>query len=531
MIAKSLPPYAAGIVSQSTFMESPFLTPIDLIRMTLLKMEQKGDIVRSQSSSIYQQDEEGGVGVDSLISSFEQAAEILEGCVEANSEDMDCLSWLVACRMGCMILGSAITIGEGPSLAAPPSYAEQTAIDSKVRHVDYHKHRAAASDSYRALIALRSMSGDNGSRFHCVVKACLEWDEAIFLLSFRPVIHHDCFLKIRLLHAAHTVELCLREPSIPAFNSVVSLYKSGLIKKMKLLSILSSLVEAESDNKNLWILLVFALGPVGTKKKSKRCNDEFCRECKRLREGYLDHKNIRRQKKEDEWWAAEKVKWWDFYYFLIPPSKKIGRKDCDVGHRNVSRKTVMAEIRRRIQSYHQEQALWKIFSTKESRKTINCNLSDVTWMWSVEPSEEDEEDHLQSDSESDTDSKHSSLAGTKSSPLCKDLPSRDIPNVFESQLLPLSEKISLKLGIDCIIACKVLVACHIFGTCHKFVKDGVGYLWKRVLRSKKGERSYEALCFLAHQNLDIESYLRDFDTEFRKQKVTLNSFQLNFTSL
>lgn len=530
MIAKSLPSYAAEIISRSTFMGPSYHTPIDLIRMALLLMEQEGDIVRSQSSSIYQQDEEGGVAVDNLISSFEHAAEILEGCVQVDSEDMDCLSWLVACRMGCMILGSAITIGGGPNLAAPPSYAEHTRSDSKVRHVDYHKYRAAASDSYRSLIEWRSKSGDNGSRFHFVVKACLEWDEAMFLLSFRPVIHHDCFLKIRLLHAAHTVELGLREPSVSSLNSVMSLYESGLIKKMKLLSTLSSLVEADSTNKNLWVLLVFALGPVGTKKKSKRCKDEFCRECKRLREGHLDHKNIRRQKKKDEWWAAKKVKWWDFYYFVIPPSKKIRRIDvCQRDHFfNLNRKNAIAETRALIESNHLEQALPKLFSKEND---INSNLSDVTWMWSVEPSEEDEEDHLQSDSESDTDSKPSSLAGGKISPICKDLPCRDVPNVFESQLLPLSEKISLKLGIDCIIACKVLVACHMYGTCHEFVKDGVGYLWKRIFRSKKGERSCEALCFLAHQNLDIESYLRDFDTEFRMPQVTLNSFQENFTSL
>jgi hypothetical protein len=485
-------------------------TPFDLVRLALEKMEQKGHIIRKQTTSIYQGDNEGSVHVDTLIANFNLSADIFHGCLENNPENLDCMSWFVATRIGSMIVGSGVIIGSGPCLAAQPEYMieNSTSADTIVRHTEYSKQRTLASRALRELISWQQKKTRQGSRYHFVIKSCLEWSEAVFLLSYRPMIQPVCFRKIQSLHASHSITWAIQEPSITELNPILNQYKDGLIGKNKVLSFISALVESDNNNAKYWTILACALGPLGSIDLSNHQGTENdCRQCMRLRKCKLNHKKLKRQRRKHDWWGNVPSKWWDTHFFVFHSSEK--PKIWSFKNSTLSKRI---DLSCKGRSY--------ISTLKDyGGSNIKRNLLDVSWMWSAEPSDDnddDGEDQFISDSESDLESDSQLIADNKvqkqKEKIRTLLPGGENSTERMSIVDPLFDSI---IEEDTMIVSKILVACHLYGPDHSFVKGQVGDLWMRFLvrKKKNSVKIFNSLCLLAQQNLNVVSYLEDMKKE------------------
>ena len=481
------------------------------MRLTLETMERNEGIKRRMNEITAFHDDTKSVTVDSLIYTLEVGAKMFQECLSLDSEDIDIMSWLLATKLACMLVGSGLVIGNGPRNANAPDFGDAN-LASETRHARYNNYRASSSETLRSFISWQSKGRSQGINFNFIIRSCLEWDEAMFLLLFRPMINHDCISKLRLLHASHYITWSLREPSIASLNDILSLYQEGLITKMKVLSFLSALIEMDGKDTKYWAMLACALGPVGLI-HSKKCNVDYCSECERLRKGRFDHKKNRRQKRKHDWWGIDKIKWWDTHFFIFPSTQRIPKKYLP------SRKDINT-ISERIESLCKERP--PMCSLLRDNK-VKRNLTDVSWMWPVEPSDLDKEDYLDSDSELDgITTKREKLPGEK--------------HTHDMMVEPLSMTLIDTLGSNCsIIVSKILVACHLYGTDHSYVNKAVVYLWNGFLQEDRGKsdskKFYEALCLLAAQNLNVVSFLNDFTKKGRMKGKHCQLFPFSFTSI
>ena len=122
MIAKGIPSYASEIISRPLRTGYENLTPFDLMRLTLETMERKGGIKRSKNETMSFYDETESVTVVSLIYTLQTGANMFQECLSLDSEDFDTMSWLLAAKMGCMLVASGIVIGNGPRNANAPDF-------------------------------------------------------------------------------------------------------------------------------------------------------------------------------------------------------------------------------------------------------------------------------------------------------------------------------------------------------------------------------------------------------------------------
>jgi len=516
-IATSFPTYAAEIISRHySNRDNNYQTPIDLMRSSLEMMEQKGDILRIHANTMYQQDHEERVTINTLITALENAIDIFSNCIEMDSKNLHHMSWIVACRVGCMVLGSNITIGYGPRLARPPAYEEYNGKDSKARHPEYNKQRAQASAAIRELMSWQNVDVINESLYYLTIKTLLEWDEAVYLLSFRPFINPGFISMIRLLHASHMITWSLKDPSVSQLNTLSMLYNEELISRNMFLSYFCELIELDSTNIKFWAFLAIALGPVGSTVSEKRCTRRGCIQCKRLRTGKFNHDSERKHKDHPDYWGRDKVKWWDTTFFVFPPSMimNITKKHCF---------EINSEYKQKLSVTDRGTSPLILL---EQFNNVDVNLTDVSWMWPIEPSEEDEEDHLLSGIESDSEAED--LPHREN--VCNDLPGSRIQNVNDFGLKPVHEDLVKDLGTQySLIVCKVLVACHMYGVNHEYVKESIMYLWTACF-ARKTELELNSLSFLARQNLDVVSYLSDLK-RLCNHKGQLSSFPFSFTSI
>ncbi len=529
MIAKNLPSYAAEIISRSLIQDDgqSQQTPFHLMRLALTQMEQKEDVVRKQGMALYQGNLEERIDIDLLIETLNNAAEIFYDCVERDSTNLDCMSWYVAVRIGSMIVSSGIKIGSGPCLAARPDYLVEDDRNSNLRcrHSDYSNLRAICSHAIREFISWQNRDPHPGQRYHYAIKAILEWDEVVFLLSFRPLIHQNCYRKICYLHASHTMDWALNEPSIEALKYLLRSFYDGLITRKQMLSFLAALVETDGTNARYWAMLACALGPLGS--DDIECNDKNCTQCNRLIEGTFNHKKLNRLKKKQDWWGKVPTDWWETHYLSTPQIDRFGKKDIEN----------MEKTKQDIQSNNRGKQPISSLSNSNS-KPGKRDLTDVSWMWPSEPSEEDEEDEeeqtsnsesgSESDSHSDAENKNKKRANKYS----RLLPGGKVEDINRIMVDPLFDTMDNECTT---LASKVLVVCHLYGTQHKFVEGTIRYLLKVDQNHKGNSEKIKALSFIALQNLNVFSYMEDCTNEYnssRKRNAGLRTqFPFNFTSL
>ena len=482
VLAKNLPSYAAEIISRPIICgHIGHQTPFDLMCRALEAIEENGDIMRTQIGFVAESDDY--ITVEKMITIMQEAAEIFQECYDSDPRNLDCLCWFIATLIGTMILGSGITIGNGTTLACPPDFMiESNKIDARCRHRDYSEHRAAASYGVRLLISSQSEAPDEVSRRHFVIKNLLEWSEAMYLLSFRPTVNKCCLENMRLLHASHTIAWALKDPKMKTIHLILRLYNENLIARSKVLSFIAALVESDGTSSTSWALLAFSLGPLGTQSTSKRSG--------RLNQGYLNYKKIDRQRKRHDWWGLDASKWWDSHFFTCPSAMKVSTRTCLNGN------DFFFKIRKRLDA-SSNQNINPITFLKETKQKVKRNLTDLSWMYSDKPSEEDEEDQIVTDSESEDSNfdKHSQL------------PSDNVPgnSVDTSMIEDLKKQLGDKFTI---IVCKIVVACHLYGLDHTFVENSVQMLWVGFLEGEKDCVEFDALSFLHRQNLNVVSYLK-----------------------
>jgi hypothetical protein len=504
MLAKSMPSYAAEIISRPYGIGQTHQSPISLMQLALEEMEQKGHISRNRSSSMYNDIHDSSISVDFLVASFNAAADLFQDCVDKEIDDLDCMSWLLTTRIASMLMGSGIIIGAGPCIAAPPIY--EASDKSQVRHADYSKQRAIASSSFRELISWQS-KGSQGSRYHFIIKTCLEWKEIVFLLLHRPLLNQNFFAKVRSLHASHLLEWAIKEPSEELSSVLLSLHQNGLVSNNAVLLFLSALVESDASCVKYWVMLSFALGPLGSSRH--KCKRNVCSECNQLRKGGIRHKKTFKMKRKYDWWGFGKMQWWYSQYFIFPPSK------------NTEKVRVTVRVRRQLSEKIESSCAGKLPVSILSSKSLifNKNLTDISWAWNIEPSEEDEEDHLISESESEFE------ITQKSKPaINQQLPQHDPKKNIEinSKCVKFIDDLGFE---NALLASKILVASHLYGSDDVFVKSAVYYLLKLHLLEKAQPKPFNALCFLASQNLNVSSYF--FGIKDRRTAIS-SAFPFNF---
>jgi len=504
MIARNLPSYAAEIISRPLIQYNQTQqSPFDLLRLALTAMERKKAIKRNQRMTSYLGDEEDMIEVNFLIETLNKAAEIFYDCVERDPTNLDCMSWYVAVRTGAMIVGSGILIGSGPCLAARPDYLLEDATnpDLRCRHSDYSNLRAACSEAIRELISWQNRAPHPGQGYHYAIKSFLEWDEVIFLLSFRPLINPGCFRKICLLHASHAMAWASHDRSTDSLKILSSCHDEGLITKNQLLSFLSVLVESDATNAKCWVMLACALGPLGSKDIECKdlCSDKNCAQCKRLGSGRFNHKKLKRLQNKDDWWGKDPSGWWENLYFFIPQADRFTKKDIDL----------IATTTERIQTYCRGRQHISTLSGNKIKR-VEHNFTDVSWMWPAEPSEEDEEDAQSSDSESGSESDISSITDNQNknrvNKFLSLLPGGKVEDNSDAMVDALFDNMDNECSI---LASKVLVVCHLYGTNHTFLEGAIKYLWKTGQSESGYSDSIKALSFMVIQNLDIFSFIKD----------------------
>ena len=481
------------------------------MRRALEAIEQNNHIIRKQSTGFVTGSDES-ITAEKMILSLNQASVIFQECHDLDPHNLDCICWYVATRIGSMILGSGITIGNGPTLACLPEYMiESDEIGSKCRHRDYSEQRALASRAVRILMSY-SKTTDESSSYHFALKNLLEWSEAMFLLAFRPVGNKNCIEKIRSLHASHTITWALKNPMVQSLNLMLHLFENELVAKSKMLCFMSALVEVDGASSRTWALLAFSLGRLGSL-DHQTCTKRDCRQCKRLNRGCFHHKKITKRKNRKDWWGAAASKWWDSHYFISPPTQKVKRKDFPTGN------DFYTNIAERIESRNEKQTPTTLLNG--STRRIKRNLTDLSWMWSDEPSEEDEEDQVEINSESDEKTKGKSYL----------ILPRDNA-LSDSNISSTIDKLGDLLGDKLLIwISKILVACHLYGTDHIFVEKSVRFLWVEFLRGKKDSVEFQALSILALQNLNVISYLSEMRSDIRKDFTPPKYFPFCFKTL
>lgn len=507
-----MPSYAAEIIS-CPIISNKFgqQSAFDLMRRALEAIERNNHIVRKQSTGfIFGSDE--SITAESMITRMNQASVIFQECHDSDPHNLDCICWYVATKIGSMILGSGITIGDGPTLACLPEYMiESDAIGTKCRHRDYSEQRALASRAVRILMSY-SKTTDESSSYHFALKNLLEWSEAMFLLAFRPTVNKNCIERIRSLHASHTITWAMKNPTVQSLNLLLHLFESELVAKRKILSFMSTLVEVDGASSRTWAVLAFSLGRIGSL-DNQTCVKSDCGQCKRLNRGCLYHKKIMKQRNRKDWWGAAASKWWDSHFFICPTTQNVKRKDFPTGH------SFYTNIAERLESRNQNKT--PIAFLKGSTRKIKRNHFDLSWMWSDEPSEEDEEDQVEINSESDESTKRKSHLI---------LPSNNA--ICDSNVFSTTDKLRNQLGDKLLIwISKILVACHLYGIDHIFVEESVKFLWVEFLRGKKDSVEFEALSILALQNLNVISYLSEMRSDIRKDNTPPKHFPFCFKTL
>jgi hypothetical protein len=336
------------------------------------------------------------------------------------------------------------------------------------------------------------------------VKSFLEWKEAILLLTFRPAVNMHSFQNIRDMHAMHTLLYAKEDLTEVALTSVINLHTRGDISKNDLCSVLAGMVENDASNLKYWVSLACTLGPLGKRHKIRSKCKRGCEACGRLRHRiYFDHKDDENAKKVSGWWG-DGLEWWNSHFFdgSLKPKAEPKRKQERRKKRPIVEENKFEIVRQALKAVVQSKTLQPSRNSgcSEDREAKRSQPTDLSWLWSIEPSDLDEEDVLEDDDE-------------------------NISYKTFDALLP--QKCNRSIGINgdsfdkdmkghCIcIACKVLVTCHLFDVTHLYVDHAIWYLARNccvgempTLRVDENSSEFRALMWLESKGMNTCHILR-----------------------
>jgi hypothetical protein len=261
-LAQHLPHYAGKILKQPIF-DGSFkeLTPFDIIRKTLSRMEQKEDISHGFQNSYSISTSE--IHANELIRYFQQSADIFGSLLNHEEEDLfECRCWYAATLVGLLCLASGVHMSNTVSPALPPAEDNMLRLSQsdqqRFRHKEYCTIRLQCVRAVGSLL----MSGERergfraGSKFHLAIKSLLEWKQASCLLAMRPYLSFsNAFYKLKCLHASHSYDLARKEVSMKYYPGILDLCSKKLISKRELLSLLVLYIDKEPYEAEHWYRL------------------------------------------------------------------------------------------------------------------------------------------------------------------------------------------------------------------------------------------------------------------------------------
>jgi len=378
VLAKSFPNHSAEILSRPCFDNSRHregndeeYTPFDLMRMALEETDLRNGLIRGKATIKYE-DTSNVVSIDKLIQEFEFAAQMFQGILRYEPNHFDTYCWYVAARIGSVVLASGNNIGEGARAACPHDFSieeNDPIFGNRSRHGSYDALRAHASKAFRQFLCLPQKSNHMGERYHIAVTSLLEWKEAINLLAMRPQLDKNKFHKIRCLHATHTFSLARFECSDISLAKLLDLSRQGYITRDEVFNNLGLMIEKYPHDPKYWNILASGLQSCGAS-------------CGRRREPY--------------WWAHEFIRRWDDLFFDFPKRLIV---EPTIAQRSLDTiKHVRDSIVVRTDSQNHASEKMKtdlnLFDWGNLKNLVRRNPSDGSWLWPIEPSDMDEEDHL-----------------------------------------------------------------------------------------------------------------------------------------
>jgi len=459
--------------------------PIIAIKELLHFLEDKKMLIETGDTS------DDKVLVALLEYSFFKAAEIIKPISLSPNTDIDYSAWLVALRLGSLLLKSGIKIGQ--SAVLHPSYKvneenmndlfsqeqETTHLPHEIRErlPKFEETRLQAAE---ATLALFEKADDIGcGRGSAFITSILEWSQAVALLAGPgkkavPLNVDSRWKLIQALYARHIIKLKPRQ-----------LQDHKVHEKLDRNMIVDSLAlafEKEPENIYCWRRLVRELGPVGIPVKYrnpvevKQC--ESCDECKFLRAGFqVNHGN----KQEKSWWGHQRKSWWLPHVLRNSRERILSSKERTVELNSKELSSVLEKLMELNESIPStEYAASPSFASDNVHKLSRDRL--FTWLRRIIKCSKKEKVNKGDHQNKKIDvvkipslESRNILVNDMLPVSCDEshITEQDlVENSFEAKVVQVSDK-EPALEIQCY---KVLITAHLYGANHMAVAEGVRYL-------------------------------------------------------